>query len=156
MNKNACIHITLPDDRPALKIILDVNPAAISTAQQKKIDFKHHLIFTDKRVAQGMKTIYNLARPFASSVASLVPHGHPAFLSVAFFHAYPQGTPKHKLIEGVPMTAGADNDNRIKAPQDALVRAGFFSDDRFITSTHITKRRTIYSPRIEIVVANDI
>lgn len=156
MNSDACTYITLPDGRQALKITLNLDPSRLSTAQQKKIDFKHHLIFTDKRVAQGMKSIYNLARPFASSVASLVPHGNPAFLSVAFFHAYPKGTPKHKLVEGLPMTVGADNDNRIKAPQDALVRAGFFSDDRFITSTHITKRRTIYQPRIEIVIATDI
>lgn len=149
-------YITLPDDRPAIKITLDINPAKLSTAQQKEIDFVHRRVFTKKRVAQGMRLVKTLARPFASSVVSLVPRGNPVFLSVAYFYAYPKNTPKYKLVEGIPMTVCADNDNRNKAPQDALVQAGFFPDDKFVSTTHITKRRTIYRPRIEIVIATDI
>lgn len=119
------------------------------------MSFSQRRIFTNKRVASGMKVIELLARPFKGAVAKAVPPGAPVFLYAEFLHAYPKGTPKRDLIENAPMPQGADNDNRIKAPQDALVKAGWMPDDRLITTTVITKRRTLGEPRIVFTVAAD-
>lgn len=151
-----CESITLPDERQAVRITLPIDPSTLSTAQQKKVSFRTRRIFTNKRVASGMKAVEILARPFKGAVESVVPHRTPAFLYVAFYHAYPKGTPKRELVPNAPMPCGADNDNRIKAPQDALVNAGWFADDSHITTTLITKRRTLDRPRIVITVAPDL
>lgn len=148
--------ITLQDGRQAVRVILPVNPSTLGTAQAKKVSFRTRRIFTNKRVASGMKVVELLARPYRGAVESVVPHGSPAFLYVAFYHAYPKGTPKRQLVPNAPMPCGADNDNRIKAPQDALVKAGWFADDSHITTTLITKRRTLGEPRIVITVAPDL
>lgn len=148
--------ITLQDGRQAVRVILPVNPSTLGTAQAKKVSFRQRRIFTNKRVAAGMRVIELLAKPCAVAVREAVPHGAPAFLYVIFYHGYPKGTPKRDLIENAPMPCGADNDNRLKAPQDALVKAGWFPDDRFITTTLVTKRRTLGLPRIIFTVARDI
>lgn len=148
---------TIPLANGALAAIVEfsINPAELSTAQQKKISFRTRRVFTSARVARGIKTIKLLALPHKKAIQEVVPWGSPIFLSIAFLHAYPAGTPKSKRIDFAPMPQGADNDNRIKAPQDALVQAGWFPDDRFITTTHITKRRTTGEPRIVVIVSQD-
>lgn len=151
----SCKNVVLADGRTAVCITLPIDPATLSTAQQKKVSFRARRIFTNKRVAAGIRTIELLARPFKGSVAHAVPHGEPAFLYVAFYHTYPKGTPAKRAVPDAPMPSGADNDNRLKAPQDALVKAGWFADDRHITTTLITKRRTTDRPHIVFIVARD-
>jgi len=139
----------------SVKVVLPCNPAYLSTAQQKRISFKTRRVFTNKRVAAGMKTVRLLAQQHTSRVVAAVPHGTPALLLAVFYYAYPKGTPKKDLIDDAPMPSGADNDNRMKAPQDALVEAGWFANDKHITTTVITKRRTTGNPRIVFLVVKD-
>ena len=49
-----------------------------------------------------------------------------------------------------------DLDNRNKAVQDAIVKAGAFPDDRFITTLLLRKRYTLSQPRIEVAVTADL
>ena len=48
-----------------------------------------------------------------------------------------------------------DCDNKYKAIGDAFTNAGWWPDDRFVTSLKIEKRRTIAMPRIEIIIEPD-
>ena len=137
-------------------VILPTNPQLLSTAQQKKISFKTHRVFTNKRVAAGMKIVRLLAQQHTSRVVAAVPHGTPVALFATFYYAYPKGTPKKHLVDEYPMPSGADLDNRFKSVGDALTQAGWWADDRAITTLVLKKRRTTKSPRIELSVTQDL
>lgn len=134
---------------------LPVNPADISTAQQKKISFRTRRVFTNKKVAAGIKVISLLARQHTSRVLAAVPLGSPVALAATYYYAYPKGTPRKNLVDGAPMPSGADLDNRNKAVMDALTQAGWWPDDRYVTTLVLRKRRTTSSPRIELSVSAD-
>ena len=137
-------------------VVLSTDPAYLSTAQQKKISFKTHRVFTNKRVAAGMKIVRLLAQQHTSRVVAAVPHGTPVALFATFYYAYPKGTPKKHLVDEYPMPSGADLDNRFKSVGDALTQAGWWADDRAITTLVLKKRRTTKSPRIELAVTTDL
>jgi Holliday junction resolvase RusA-like endonuclease len=137
-------------------VVLPTDPAYLSTAQQKKISFKTHRVFTNKRVAAGMKIVRLLAQQYTSRVVAAVPHGTPVALFATFYYAYPKGTPKKHLVDEYPMPSGADLDNRFKSVGDALTQAGWWADDRAITTLVLKKRRTTKSPRIELAVTTDL
>lgn len=140
---------------PFYSCTFDIDPAAISTAQQKKISFRTRRIFTNKKVAAGMRAVKLLALPHARAVQSIVPDGTPVSLSVTFFYAYPKGTPKKRLVDNAPMPQGADLDNRFKSFGDALTSAGWWTDDRVISALILRKRRTTGAPRIDLIVSPD-
>ena len=137
-------------------VTLPTNPEHLSTAQQKKISFKTRRVFTNKRVAAGMKIVRLLAQQHTSRVVAAVPHGTPVALFATFYYAYPKGTPKKHLVDEYPMPSGADLDNRFKSVGDALTQAGWWKDDRAITTLVLRKRRTTKSPRIELIVTTDL
>ena len=135
---------------------LPVDCSTISTAQQKKISFRTRRVFTNKRVAAGIRVISLLARQHTSRVLAAVPFGSPVCLSATYYYAYPKGTPKKRLVDGAPMPSGADLDNRNKAVMDALTQAGWWPDDRYVTTLVLRKRRTTGSPRIKLQVTTDL
>lgn len=146
---------TTSDNTLIYTCALPVDCATISTAQQKKISFCTRRVFTNKRVAAGMKVVALLARQHTDRVHAAVPPGTPVSLSATFLYAYPKGTPRKRLIDGAPMPTGADLDNRFKAVGDALTNAGWWPDDRLITSLTLRKRRTTGAPRIVLSVSAD-
>ena len=139
----------------AISVTLPVNCALISTAQQKKVSFKTRRIFTNKRVAAGMRVIELLARPHSARIIRAFPHGTPVSVEATFLYEYPKGTPQKRLLDRTPLPQGADLDNRWKAVGDALTAAGWWQDDRNITTLILRKRRTTTTPRIEITIAAD-
>lgn len=140
---------------PSYSCAFDIDPAAISTAQQKKISFRTRRVFTNKKVAAGMRAVALLARTHTSRVLAAVPFGSPVRLSATYLYAYPKGTAKKRLVDNAPMPQGADLDNRNKAVMDALTSAGWWPDDRYVTALDLRKRRTTGRPRIEIAVSQD-
>lgn len=142
-------------DGDTVFVTLLVDVSRLSTAQQKKISFKTRRVFTNKRVAAGMKVIELLARRHTPRILRTVPPGSPVAVDATFLYAYPKGTPKRRLVNRAPMPTGADLDNRWKAVGDALTKAGWWADDRAITTLVLRKRRTTGTPRIELAVSPD-
>lgn len=146
-----------------LKVTLALDPALLSTAQQRLTLFLQRRIITNPRVARGMKLVQTLVKPFVAQIADVQRNSPTGAvkLGVIFYFAYPKtGTKAEKAArrEGAPVVSGqyGDLDNRQKGFQDALVKAGCFTDDRFISSLLLKKRYTLGSPRIEMLVAADI
>ncbi len=146
-----------------LAFTLDLDPAVLSTAQQKGAFVNRATgrvrFFTKKRVQRGENAVAFLARPYAAACRSAFGDG-PVAVFCAFLFAYPKGASKAEREarrEGAPVTSAryGDADNRFKSVQDALVKAGLFADDRLISTVCITKRYTLKKPRIEIVVRED-
>ena len=134
---------------------LPIDPATLSTAQQKKISFISRRVFTNPRVAAGMKAIRLLAVPLRKAVLAEVPSGFPVRVEADFMYAYPKGTAKAHRVDNQPLPGGADLDNRFKAIGDALTQAGWWPDDRVITTLTLRKMRTTGSPRIVLRVSPD-
>ena len=141
--------------RDFVKFSLFVNPLLLSTGQQKKMNFATKMIFTDSRVANGMRMIELAARPHTREVHSVCPPGTRVALTIIFLCPYPEGVKESERIERAPMGEQFDCDNKYKAIGDALTNAGWWEDDRHVTTLHIEKRRTVATPRIEVVVEPD-
>lgn len=136
-------------------VTLRVNADDICTSQQKRIDFARRRVFPNPKVIKGMKDILAKARPHTSLVLAAVPYGSPVAVDATFFVQYPKGTPKRHLADNVPMPEKWDLDNKWKSVGDALTLAGWWPDDRFITSLLLRKRRTVGEPRIVISTSED-
>lgn len=145
-----------------MQFTLNIDPAELSSAQLKVINFKTKRIITNPRVARGMKLVRNAVFPYAKLCAAIqdtAPKGAVA-VSVCFWFAYPKGgtkTEKAARYEGEPVVSArfGDADNRAKAALDTLVQAGCFTDDRYISSLLIRKRYTLCRPRIVFEVVAD-
>lgn len=145
------------------KVTLALDPALLSTSQQRITLFSQRRIITNPRVARGMKLVQTLVKPFVTLMANVQRNSptEAVKLGVIFYFAYPKtGTKAEKAArrEGAPVVSGkyGDLDNRQKGFQDALVKAGCFTDDRFISSLLLKKRYTLGSPRIEVLVGPDL
>lgn len=144
-----------------LKVTLALDPAMLSTAQTRITLFNQRRIITNPRVARGMKLVQTLVKPFVEQMSSVQRNSptEAVKLGVIFYFAYPKtGTKAEKATrrEGAPMTRTPDCDNLVKSFQDALVKAGCFTEDKFISSLLVKKRRTLGSPRIELLVGQDM
>lgn len=145
-----------------MQFTLNIDPAELSSAQLKVINFKTKRIITNPRVARGMKLVRNAVFPYAKRCAAIqasAPKGAVA-VGVCFWFAYPaSGTKKEKAARyaGEPVVSArwGDCDNRAKAFIDTLVQAGCFTDDRYISSLLIRKRYTFQNPRVEVLVVAD-
>lgn len=137
---------------------LDVDPARLSTAQQKGM-FKGR-VFTNPKVARGQRIVRDLALPHRARLGDGF-HGVPVFAKVSYLFAFPKGGTKAEKAaryEGMPVVSGryGDLDNRHKAVQDALFnQAGLLSDDVYISTLWLTKRYTFGKPRIEVEIQRD-
>lgn len=149
-------------DAPCLTATLHIDPATLSTAQQKVMNFHAKRIITNPRVAKAMRTVRSAATIYAKKaeeVAKATPSKEFS-LSVRFLFAYPKSLTKRQreeMYEGKPVTSAryGDLDNRGKAFVDALALAKWFPDDRFITTLTLTKRYTLRNPRIEVTFKPD-
>jgi Holliday junction resolvase RusA-like endonuclease len=112
-------------------------------------------VFTNSKVAKGMRAVAAVARLHTARVLAAAPFGSAVALSATYLYAYPKGTPKKHLVDNRPMPSGADLDNRDKAVMDALTQAGWWPDDRYVTDLHLRKRRTTGLPRIVLAVSVD-
>ena len=129
---------------------LTVDPASIGTAQQKRFDSRTRRFFTHKKVSAGMKVITMLSRSMQKAQEAIIPaHGEPISLGIEFYYAVPKSRAKARKgvqppAEGEACTAAwaGDCDNRAKAVIDALTEAGFWPDDRFVTTLNISKHWT--------------
>lgn len=142
-----------------MTIILDIDPATLSTAQQKGMH--NGKIFTNPRVAKSMRAVRVAMSTHARAVRSYIDHGlvgnlwAGVKLQVCFWFAFPKtGTKAERAqrFDGMPVTSGryGDLDNRHKAFQDALVQSGALPDDRFVSILRLEKRYTMGRPRIWI------
>lgn len=150
----------------AARFTLAVSPAEIGTAQQRHFGFRRGRISTyaDPKVARGMRIVESLARnAMRKANVVLPPFGKPVSLRLEFLYAVPKsrrnrtvrGLPPPR--EGDPATSAwtADCDNRAKAVQDALTKAGCWEDDRFVTHLDVRKAWTYGQPRIEVEISAD-
>ena len=142
--------------RKYAKFSLFINPLILSTGQQKKMNFVTKTIFTDSRVENGMRLVEMAAKPHTEEIHRVCPPGTRIALTVTFLCPYPAGTPEEERIERGLMGEGFDCDNKYKAIGDAFTNAGWWPDDRFVTSLMIEKRRTTATPRIEIIIEPDV
>ena len=142
-----------------MNIILDIDPATLSTAQQKGMH--NGKIFTNPRVAKSMRAVRVAMSPHARAVRWHIDNGLAKHLwagvklHVCFWFAFPKGGTKAERaqrFDGMPVTSGryGDLDNRHKAFQDALVQSGALPDDRFVSILRLEKRYTMGRPRIWI------
>lgn len=144
------------EHRKYAKFTLFINPLILSTGQQKKMNFVTKTIFTDSRVENGMRIVELAAKPHTEEIHRICPPGTRIALTVTFLCPYPSSTPEEERIERGLMGEGFDCDNKYKAIGDAFTNAGWWPDDRYVTSLMIEKRRTIAMPRIEIIIEPDI
>lgn len=146
-----------------MRCVLHIDPSTLSSAQLKVMNFRLKRIITNPKVARGMKRVEAAFAPYAKlarAVQESAPFGAVA-LGVKYYFPFPKGgTKKEKAARfgGQPVVSAlyGDLDNRNKAVQDALVKCGAFSDDRYITTLLLRKRYTLSEPRIEIVVTPDL
>ena len=134
------------------RMTLRVDPASLSTAQQKRYDTRTRRFFRSRKVAKGMAEVARLARKGTVGARAVLKGAGSVELGMAFLYAWPKSTPKSARGECVPMASGADCDNRAKAPIDALAVAGWWDDDRVISRLVVAKMRTEGQPRIVVAV----
>lgn len=143
-------------------VCLEIDPSVLSTAQQKIMNYKTKCIITNPKVKRAMRIVRSEARVHRLKVRSVsYEDGKPTAVTLRayFCFPFPKSLTKReraKMYEGYPVVSAhyGDLDNRNKAFQDALVEAGWFEDDRYISHLDIRK---VYSehPRIHIEVERD-
>lgn len=146
-----------------MRCTLQIDPSTLSSAQLKVLSFRLKRIITNPKVRKAMARVEAAFKPYAKlarKVQEAAPFGAVA-LGVKYYFPFPKtGTKKEKAARrgGQPVVSAlyGDLDNRNKAVQDALVKAGAFPDDRFITTLLLRKRYTLSTPRIEIAVTADL
>lgn len=150
-----------------IKFMLDIDPAILSTAQQRICLFKQQRIIPNPKVARAMKIVRKHIDPFADKVRSMLdkelteadPHAGVR-VRVIFRFAVPKSATKKEQAtwyEGMPVTSArwGDLDNRNKAMQDAIVQSGAIPDDHFITLLTLRKVYTFKQPKIDFVLGVD-
>lgn len=143
---------------PSLTFRLDVDPATIGTAQQKRFDPRSKRFFTDRRVARGMRVMSALAKSALSRAGrGAVPRdGETVSLRLDLWYGVPKSR-RRELVEGGACSAmwAGDCDNRAKSIIDSLTAAGFWPDDRYVSRLEVTKRWTHRAPGIVVTVGHD-
>ena len=146
--------------------VIDIDPATLSTAQQKKVSFKQRRIFSNPKVVAAKSAVALLALPHRKAVRDMFGGDTPLRLEATYYYKFPSSFPKKQMAEGMPKITGADCDNINKAPQDALGTpkngpcgrngAGLWDDDRRISTLLVSKRYTLLRPRIVFSIMQDI
>lgn len=103
---------------------LHVNPAALSTAQQKGVDFIRKRVFTKPQVRRSHRLIAAALGGIPSH--DLVKMSGP--VSLRMYFVYPLGS-KPKRYAGEPKVTRPDLDNLGKLVVDAIAADGRFFDD---------------------------
>lgn len=133
---------------------LNVNPAELSTAQEKgvrivKIHGKAIPMFYEKAKAKKGRAMLMSA---LSKFKPKEPMHGPITLSVEYLFSYPKGTPKCRMLDDAPMVQRPDVDNLQKMFQDVLTKMGFWDDDSQIWKLTLSKKRTVKEPMIKVSI----
>lgn len=103
---------------------LYVNPAELSTAQQKGVDFKRKRVYTKPQVRRSQQLV--MAALSGLQFYEIEKMSGPVWLTIRF--VYPLGT-KPKRYAGDPKVTRPDLDNLGKVVIDAIAEDGRFFDD---------------------------
>lgn len=147
--------VQVSEDTNRVKILLNVDPGSIPTAQQKGAfvgkDGKVHF-FTKAKIAKAGKALALGLSPYAHLTARW---GRvPIQLTFDAYFSYPTGTPKKNQHKIGPHLERPDGDNLLKLPADILTDIGFWEDDSVIGTYIIRKRRTTGPACIQITIEN--
>ena len=122
------------------ELILQVDPAALSTAQQKGVDFYRRRVYTKPTVRKSHKLL--LAEMLQEArLLGITPYCGPATAwRVCVEYIYRPRTLRRKDF-GAPKTTRPDLDNLTKSVLDALTESGLaFSDDAQVAALEMSKR----------------
>ena len=122
------------------ELILQVDPAALSTAQQKGVDFYRRRVYTKAPVRKSHQLL--LAEMLQEArLLGITPYCGPATAwRVCVEYIYRPRTLRRKDF-GAPKTTRPDLDNLTKSVLDALTESGlYFSDDSQVAALEMSKR----------------
>lgn len=122
------------------ELLLQVDPAALSTAQQKGVDFYRKRVYTKATVRKSHQLL--LAEMLQEArLLGITPYCGPvAAWRVCVEYIYRPRTLRRKDF-GAPKTSRPDLDNLTKSVLDALTESGLaFSDDSQVAALEMSKR----------------
>ena len=122
------------------ELLLQVDPAALSTAQQKGVDFYRRRVYTKAPVRKSHQLL--LAEMLQEArLLGIKPYCGPATAwRVCVEYIYRPRTLRRKDF-GAPKTTRPDLDNLTKSVLDALTESGLaFSDDSQVAALEMSKR----------------
>lgn len=134
---------------------LDINPATLSTAQQKGVrtfTAKNGKTFVSfykkKKVVQTEEMLELLLRPHAPKVPTKNDGNTCVNIEIVYMFPHPSGTPKWKAEQLTFMTQRPDADNLSKSLVDCMTKCGFWEDDSMVNFDYKKFRNP--RPRIDI------
>lgn len=122
------------------ELLLQVDPAALSTAQQKGVDFYRRRVYTKAPVRKSHQLLL-VAMLQEARLLGITPYCGPAAAwRVCVEYIYRPLTLRRKDF-GAPKTTRPDLDNLTKSVLDALTESGLaFSDDSQVAALEMSKR----------------
>lgn len=122
------------------ELLLQVDPAALSTAQQKGVDFYRRRVYTKAPVRKSHQLLL-AAMLLEARLLGITPYCGPATAwRVCVEYIYRPRTLRRKDF-GAPKTTRPDLDNLTKSVLDALTESGLaFSDDSQVAALEMSKR----------------
>ena len=122
------------------ELLLQVDPAALSTAQQKGVDFYRRRVYTKAPVRKSHQLLL-VAMLQEARLLGITPYCGPATAwRVCVEYIYRPRTLRRKDF-GAPKVTRPDLDNLTKSVLDALTESGLaFSDDSQVAALEMSKR----------------
>lgn len=122
------------------ELLLQVDPAALSTAQQKGVDFYRRRVYTKAPVRKSHKLLLAAMLQEARLLGVQKYCGPATAWRVCVEYIYRPRTLRRKDF-GAPKTTRPDLDNLTKSVLDALTESGLaFSDDSQVAALEMSKR----------------
>lgn len=122
------------------ELLLQVDPAALSTAQQKGVDFYRRRVYTKAPVRKSHQLLLS-AMLLDARLKFIKPYCGPVTAwRVCVEYIYRPRTLRRKDF-GAPKTTRPDLDNLTKSVLDALTESGLaFADDSQVAALEMSKR----------------
>ena len=122
------------------ELLLQVDPAALSTAQQKGVDFYRRRVYTKATVLKSHRLLLS-AMLLEARLRGIKPYCGPATAwRVSVDYIYKPATLRRKDF-GAPKVTRPDLDNLTKSVLDALTESGLaFADDSQVAALEMSKR----------------
>ena len=122
------------------ELLLQVDPAALSTAQQKGVDFYRRRVYTKATVRKSHQLLLAAMLQEARVLGVQKYCGPATAWRVCVEYIYKPRTLRRKDF-GAPKTTRPDLDNITKSVLDALTESGLaFSDDSQVAALEMSKR----------------
>ena len=122
------------------ELLLQVDPAALSTAQQKGVDFYRRRVYTKATVRKSHKLLLDAMLQEARLLGVEKYCGPATAWRVCVEYIYKPRTLRRKDF-GAPKTTRPDLDNLTKSVLDALTESGLaFYDDSQVAALEMSKR----------------